>query len=660
MCGIAGIWQPRSTAGAPHALAQAIAAMNQRLAHRGPDGQGQWSDTTAGISLGHRRLAIQDLSDAGQQPMHSLDQRWIIVFNGEIYNFRQLRRDLIGRQRSLRGHSDTEVLVESIAAIGIADTLPRLNGMFAFAAWDRVNSELTLVRDRVGIKPLYFGVIEGRFVFASEFSAIMALPDFRLQLNRTAVAALLQFGYIPAPISIDRRIAKLLPGHQLQITLASTADRQEFPDIDSLLVRHRPKSFWEWPIPGSDRFESDTDAVSQNHDSSFWKEQFWQQFQESVQRHLVADVPIGAFLSGGIDSPLVVAAMRHLGVAPINTFTIGFQDPKLNEADTAQAISKHFNTQHQQLILDPPTMLDIVPQLPTLYGEPFADSSQIPTLLVSQLARQHVSVVLSGDGGDELFGGYQRYRDGVERWKAAAAIPKAARPPAAWLLQQAFQWTGRQRFDDYSRLIRSTDIGQFYRDWLRHWPRPEQVVLGVDDPVPGFPHTSLEGDGPPSNVPNNRADAQRWVQAMMLIDAQHYLPDDILTKVDRASMAFGLETRVPFLDHQFIEWAAGVPVAEKFTKVEGKTLLRAVLSDHLPAHLVDRPKRGFGVPLDQWLRGPLKAWASALLNRDRLQQQGIFDHVIVDRYWQQHLAGKNWQYLLWDVLMFQAWYQDIK
>jgi len=657
MCGIAGIWNP--TVAAPDsvavsnlpdlaALRNAGQAISDRLKHRGPDDQGILIDAQLGLCLAHRRLAILDLSAAGHQPMTSACGRWTLVFNGEIYNFRQLRQALTDAGKTFRGNSDTEVLIESIASLGVEQTLNRVNGMFAFAVIDRQQRQLSIARDRVGIKPLYFGVIDGAFIFSSEFSAIRKLPGFRLHLNRNAVAQLLQHSYIPAPSCIDLRFQKLMPGTFLSIPLQEGDFQTGFPDLNTLLSKQPAQRFWDWPALAT---KSNTEQEVATAESQF-QDQFWSQLKRSVQLRLESDVEVGAFLSGGIDSPLVVAAMLELGAAPLKTFTIGFSDPRWNEADTAERIANHFGTDHHCLNISQTQMLEIVQGLPELYDEPFSDSSQIPTLLVSQMASQHVKVVLSGDGGDELFGGYQRYSDGWHRWKQLSRIPWAIRKMARWPLQAAGSAIGLPKLNELARLMNSPTPVHFYNAWHRHWKHPRQMVLGLNSqPLPSFQEIEFH------NSHSGRTAAEA-IHCMMNVDMRHYLPDDILTKVDRATMAVGLEARVPFLDHELIQWAAQVPWAMKFNVKQGKTLSRNVLRRHLPSDIVDGPKRGFGVPLDDWLRGPLKSWAGQLLEPSLLQQQEIFNWKIVGQYWQEHQSKRqNWQYLLWGVLMFQAWYQ---
>ena len=647
MCGLAGFLDPTVT----HAVekSEAIAlAMADALASRGPDDRGAWVDLASGVGFGHRRLAIVDLSPKGHQPMISSDGRWVIVYNGEIYNFAELRVELEGEGRSFRGRSDTEVLLEGVAVWGLEETLRRSIGMFALAVWDRRNRRLSLARDRLGIKPLYYGWSGTTFLFGSGLKALRAHPALRPEVDREALASFLRFSYVPSPLSIYRGISKLSPGTILEIDARRTGDpgsSRSFWRLRDVVERGR-----EHPFRGDE-----ADAL----------EAFETILRDAVRKRMIADVPLGAFLSGGIDSSTVVSMMQAESSLPVRTFTIGFREEGYNEADAAREIAHHLETDHTELIVEPAHALEMVTNVPEHFDEPFGDPSQIPTLLVSEMTRRHVTVALSGDGGDELFGGYLRYdwARRIHRWiertpgslrrgfaRALLRIPPTLFDRAGSLLPShllpslpgdkihklaAALLPGRESFDPGEAV---------HLRLLTAWEDAEQMVRGAAGNI--TPRLSAEGA---SQLPE-------LISRMMFVDSLTYLPDDILTKVDRASMAFGLEARVPILDHRVVELAWSLPLKMNFEGGVGKKLLRKVLYRHVPRALVDRPKMGFGMPIDDWLRGALRDWAEGMLDPRRLRHEGFFDPGPIRKRWEEHLSGRrNWHYSLWDVLMFQAW-----
>lgn len=648
MCGFAG-----HLGVGPWAGGRAASAVLERMAgtmvSRGPDDCGIWVDDT-GIGLAHRRLSILDLSPAGHQPMVSHTGRYVIALNGEIYNHQDLRRELETTEGSprWRGRSDTETLLAGFAAWGIRATIERCIGMFAFAAWDKKDRVLTLGRDRLGEKPLYYGW-QGAgeracFLFGSELNALKAHPAFAADIDRDALCLLMRHNYIPAPHSIYRGIFKLRPGHLLIVSLA----RRE-PVIDA---------YWSLvdvavagvQVPFEGTAVQATDALEQL-------------LRSAVRQQMVADVPLGAFLSGGIDSSTVVALMQAQSDRPVKTFSIGFDEEGYDEAQHASAVARHLGTDHTELYVTPQRAMDVIPRLPQLYSEPFADSSQIPTFLVSQLARQQVTVSLSGDAGDELFGGYNRYVLARKAWGRISPLPRGLRslgadaicalPPAVWnallsplrpVMPGSMRWANiGDKLHKAAGVLPARRIDHLYLGLVTHW-EPEGLVIGGQEPP-----TCLRSH--PLPLPGLDA-----VQRMMALDAITYLPDDILVKLDRAAMGVSLETRVPFLDHRVVEFAWRIPQSMKLRDGVGKWILRQVLDRHVPRSLIDRPKMGFGVPIDSWLRGPLRDWAEALLAESRLRQEGYLNPAPIRQKWAEHSSGqRNWQYHLWDVLMFQTW-----
>lgn len=642
MCGIAGFWQTKRATEDP---LETLDRMGTALAHRGPDDSGTFHDDATGIGLAFRRLSILDLSPEGHQPMFSPSGRYVIIFNGEVYNFEEIRAEL-GAHR-WRGHSDTEVILATVEQWGVESAVKRFVGMFAFALWDRQERKLYLVRDRLGIKPLYYGHAGGNFVFGSELKAIRQHPNFNGDIDRNVLALYLRHNYVPSPHCIYKGLYKLRPGHVLMLSSAMAAPALHPFWSGNDVAREGLRS----PFAGSD-----AEAI----------ELLQQQLLSAVRLRMIADVPLGAFLSGGIDSSCVVALMQAQSNRPVKTFTIGFHEDGYNEATYAKKVATHLGTDHTELYLTPKDALNVVPLLPSMYDEPFSDSSQIPTYLISKLARESVTVSLSGDGGDELFGGYNRYLFTRRIWNSIKRLPKLASKTLTELLRAV----PPSRIDRAFRLLRPVLPGKlwpatpgdkahkladvlslespealYYRA-LSHWASPREVVL--DSQEPGTVFESIAESSWPSNIE----------EVMMLTDLLNYLPDDILTKVDRASMAVSLEARVPMLDHRVVESAWKLPLHFKIRDGTSKWILRQILYKYVPAELLERPKMGFGVPIDSWIRGPLRDWAEDLLSASSLGQHGLLCAEPIRLKWQEHLSGvRNWQYLLWDVLAFQDWFR---
>jgi asparagine synthase (glutamine-hydrolysing) len=636
MCGIAGFLDLERRSGSQEleALGRAMAAT---LHHRGPDAHGLWADAEAGVVLGHTRLSIVDLSPAGAQPMVSSCGACIISYNGEIYNARDIRPELEARGRRFKGHSDTEVLVEAIAEWGVPATVERLIGMFAFALWDRRDRTLSLVRDRLGIKPLYYGRQNGRLVFASELKAFEVVPGWQPELNRDALAAYLRLAYVPSPHSIYRNINKLEPGHLATIDASGKDEASAFWSVEKVAELGKSAQF-----EVSDHEATDTLEVL---------------LGDAVGRRLLADVPLGAFLSGGIDSSAIAAMMRVRSNAAVRTYSIGFKEEGFDEAPHARAVAAHLGTEHTELYVSPVEAQEVIPELPSIYDEPFADSSQVPTYLLSKLTREHVTVALSGDGGDELFAGYTRHRFARMASSMPAPMGRAlacglgVAGPAIWervfslLPAKRRPRLGSDKMFKAARLFKADDESG-YRSLVSAWDKPESLVNGGKEP---------KGTIFDATVAKALPDP---LDRMQYLDTITYLPDDILTKVDRASMAVALEVRVPILDHRIVEFSWRLPARFKMRLGKGKWLLRQVLYRHVPKHLVERPKTGFAVPLGTWLRGPLRAWADELLSERRLTEGGLLNPPPIRARWVEHLEGtRNWHASLWTVLMFQAWRQ---
>ncbi len=640
MCGFAGFIDLARRTPEADLLARAE-GMAARLYHRGPDGDGVWADASAGLALGHRRLAILDLSPAGHQPMVSADGRYIIAYNGEVYNFPELRAELEAGGAAFRGSCDTEVVVEAIAAWGLETALGRMIGMFAFALWDKAEHILYLARDRLGIKPLYWGRCGEHFLFASEIKALRVHPAWTATVDRCALAAYLRFGYVPAPRSIYAGIAKLEPGTFLTLHEGGEAEVRRYWDLREITLSARARQ----------RDLDDSEATDRLDGL----------LRDAVKGRMVADVPLGAFLSGGVDSSTITALMQAQVSRPVKTFSVGFSESAFDESSEAAAVARHLGTDHTELMISPADARAVIPELPHIYDEPFADSSQIPTYLVSRLARRQVSVALSGDGGDEMFAGYNRHRLAAGPWQRLERVPPVLRrmaasclqtlPPRLWDMLFApspkrlrHVLTG-DRMHKLAGVLSSASDADLYGRLVSQWPDPESVVVG----------DAREGERTWDD-PGLVRDMPELMARMRYMDTVGYLPNDILTKLDRASMAVSIEARVPLIDHRVVEFAAGLSPHMLIRNGRGKWLLRQVLHRYVPEELVTRPKTGFGVPLDSWLRGPLRDWAEGLLSRSRIEEEGFFTPATVRRAWKEHLSGRrNHQHKLWAVLMFQAW-----
>lgn len=646
MCGISGFIQAGQTDDYLRATATAMAAT---MEHRGPDGWGVWSEVESGVALSHRRLSIQDLSSAGRQPMESRCGRFVLTYNGEVYNFLPLRAELEKCGHGFRGHSDTEVILAAISEWGLEKTLGRMDGMFAFGLWDRKDKTLTLARDRVGKKPLYYGWAGETFLFASELKALHQHPDFRGEIDRDALAAFIQYSWIPSPYSIFKNIHKLSPGSYLTLPARGK------------LRNNQPTSYWSarevaergerQPFEGS--LSDATDELQRL-------------LLEATQQRMIADVSLGAMLSGGFDSTTIVSLMQSVATSPVKTFSIGFHETGYNEAAHARVIAEHLGTDHTELYVSSDEAMQVIPQLPELYDEPFADASQIPTFLVSKLARNDVTVALTGDGGDELLAGYSRYASSIKNWKKLEKLPLVIRSAgaraASTVMEQGLAALGALSTSSSGlppRIARSLDkLGRKSPRWY------------AKDAVDLFCSASMHYRTGRSLVPgtrelatilndrDRRANVSNPLQAMMYLDFMGFMSDDILVKVDRASMGVSLEVRCPLLDHQVVEFAWSLPMTYRAGADGGKRVLRELLARYVPRELTDRPKTGFNVPVGEWLRGPLREWAEALLDPARINDHGLLDNAVVQRLWQQHLSGwRNHKNLIWSILMFQSWYQ---
>ena len=643
MCGIAGFWESPGALGGVD-LKQVVMRMAAALRHRGPDDQGIWADARKGLALGHRRLAILDLSAEGHQPMLSADGRYVLAFNGEIYNCDTLRGRLEKRGHTFRGHSDTEVMLAAFCEWGLLPSLVRFVGMFAFALWDRRARTLSLVRDRAGEKPLYYGWTKDAFVFGSELKALRVHPGWRGGINRGALALLVRYGYIPAPLCIYKNTYKLPPGCALTLTEA------RFRTCNT----PRSEPYWSLQTIAEAGTTHPFEGVEEEA-----SERLVALLRQAVAQQMVADVPLGAFLSGGIDSSLVVALMQAQSSRPIKTFSIGFRQDRFNEAPFAKAVARHLGTDHTELYVGEEDLQRVVPRLPSIYDEPLADASQIPTVLLCELAGAQVKVSLSGDAGDELFGGYDHYRKTQRLWSALRRIPEDFRKRLARRLKvlscaglnlRGSPGVARRVLN---RLWNLSDVLPASSDRSLH-----QLLMTPNREYSAWvkeakePATSFNARAPWENLP-------QLLYRMMWLDFVSYLPDDILVKVDRAAMAVGLETRIPMLDHRVIEFTWSLPASIKQRRNKGKWLLRRILHRYVPSALVERPKRGFAAPIAEWLRGPLREWAEHLLDETRLRQEGFLEPWALRRRWREHLSRRrDWSPGLWHVLMFQSWLDE--
>lgn len=644
MCGIAGFLenQPGDLSGRHEILAK----MAQTLAHRGPDAEGMWQTADGRVNIAHRRLSIVDLSETGSQPMRTPDARYILSYNGEIYNAHALRSELAQLGWVFRGTSDTEVLLYALAHWGVEATLPRLNGMFAFALWDEGTRELWLARDRFGEKPLFYAWQNGVFFFGSELKAFAPHPSFRREINREALSQFLRFNYVPWPLCIFRDAWKLGPGHCLRVKLGQTpgAARPYWRLADTIAQRQLL------------RVDADDPQLIDELD---------RMLRRSVGARMVADVPLGAFLSGGIDSSTIVALMQAQSSRPIKTFTIGFWEAAYNEAEDAGRVARHLGTEHYEIYLSLRECMEAIELIPKFYDEPFADSSQIPTALISQFTRRHVTVALSGDAGDEMFGGYNRYFWSSRVWPKLSRMPVNLRrqlalgiqsySPAYWdrwfALSNAITPSrlhvrgGGEKLHKLAMAMDAKSADELYRGFVAQWRTPSDVLTTASDP------TFFSSEIPAS------PDGLNDIEQMMYWDAMTYLPSDILCKVDRASMASGLEARVPFLDNELVAFAWSLPLEVKIRGGVGKWPLRRLLSRYIPPEMFERPKTGFGIPIGDWMRGLLRDWTDSMLSESRLRADGFFKPEVVRQQWNEHLSGKyNRQHSLWSILMFQSWH----
>lgn len=642
MCGVAGVL------GVGQGGDEQLRAMANAMHHRGPDDQGIWSDADAGVGLAHARLSVIDLSPAGHQPMTSARGRYVFAFNGEIYNHLDLRDELESTDAALawRGHSDSETLLAGFEAWGIANTIRRAIGMFAIAVWDRCDRTLTLVRDRLGEKPLYYGSQNGVFLFGSDLRALKAHRKFQGRVDRNALTLFLRHGYIPAPYSIYEGVRKVLPGTILTLPLeGKNPSCEQYWNLEDVIFAGEANPYRGTPAEATDELERRLSAA--------------------VLRQMTAsDVPVGAFLSGGVDSSTIVALMQAQSSRPVCTYSIGFHEQEFDEAPFARKIAQHLGTDHTELYVTPEQAVDVVPHLPEIYSEPFADSSQVPTFLVSRLARTGVTVSLSGDGGDELFGGYARYAKGERFWKAFSKIPMPARgmaraaiarmrprsisallTPMHPVLPRGFFGSRlSDRLEAAARFLEVPTREHLYRKMVSGWATPQEVVIGGEEPLTVLSRGLRASPG------------REFTHTMMALDQLSYLPDDILAKVDRAAMGVSLETRVPLVDHEVVEFAWRLPLATKVRNGQPKWPLRQILNRYVPASVTERPKRGFALPIDIWLRGPLREWAEDLLGDGRIRREGYFNAQPIRQKWEEHLTGLgNWHTHLWNILMFQAW-----
>ncbi|MDX5388103.1 MAG: asparagine synthase (glutamine-hydrolyzing) [Marinobacter sp.] len=637
MCGFAGFVSTKPFAGAEVVLEQ----MGRAIEHRGPDAAGVWFDHSLSLGLSHRRLSIIDLSEFGAQPMASESGRFVIAFNGEIYNFRLLRKELEAKGAIFRGHSDTEVMLAAFEAWGVEPALQRLSGMFAFALVDKRFRKLYLARDRMGEKPLYYGWQGESLLFGSELRALRQHPAWQGAIDTSVLPALLRHNVIPAPRTIHQGICKLPPASYVCLDLDHPQSGQ-LPET---------KRYWKLETCFEERSEFTLDSAA---------DELERLLKQAISDQMVSDVPLGAFLSGGIDSSTVVGIMQSLASQPVRTFSIGFHEKGFNEAEHAAAVAKHLGTEHTELYVTEREARNLVPEIPAIYDEPFADSSQIPTYLVSQMTRKHVTVALSGDGGDELFCGYTRYPGMLSAWNKRSSIISHLKriagslPPglSARLIRAMVSSQKSRSLEGIQYQLRriqsiagARDLSDFYRRSVSLWPDPAMALKDAGEYIYGLNRTLAEG------IPDNT------LKTLMWRDLNWYLPDDILTKVDRAAMACSLETRIPMLDSAIVSFALGLPEDLNLQGGVGKQVLRAVLYRYVPRQLIDRPKQGFAVPVAAWLRGGLREWAEELLTEHRLNDQGYWHTKRIRWLWEEHLSGReDYSFELWGILMFQAWF----
>ena len=648
MCGISGFLELKKT----FSDKEVCEKMARSLKHRGPDSHGIWQAESQNVSLVHTRLSIQDLSVAGDQPMRSYCARYVIVFNGEIYNHLDLRKKISekGGFISWKGHSDTETLLNAISVFGIKVALSECVGMFAFALWDRKEEHLILARDRLGEKPLYYGWQKDTFLFGSELKALRQHPSFANEIDRNALTLLFRHNAIPTPYSIYEGIKKVEPG---TFVLLKYGEREPYIE-----------QYWSLKDIAENKVSNGPDYSAESAISELENVML-----KSVSDQMISDVPLGGFLSGGVDSSLIIALMQAQSVDKIKTFSIGFDEKEYNEACYAKDVARHLGTEHTELYVSSVDALDVVQKLPYIFDEPFSDSSQIPTYLLSSMTREFVTVAISGDGGDELFGGYNRHFLVKSIWNRIQYLPASLKKAVANFLVSippqliektysiiSYVLPNRMCFNlPADKLRKLADLffadspELVYRNLISHWKDPAQLVIGGAEPL-----TVLTGQVNQVHLPD-------FENKMMFMDTVSYLPDDILTKVDRTSMSVSLETRVPMLDHRLVEFAWGLPLDMKIRNGEGKWILKQLLYKYVPKRLIDRPKMGFAVPIDKWLRTSLKDWAETLLDKHRLDQEGFLRSDLIRKKWEEHLSGKrNWQYHLWDVLMFQQWLETNK
>ena len=647
MCGITGFWSFGSQLQGL-SLDRIAQEMADQLTSRGPDSSGVWWEKENHLAFGHRRLAIVDLTETGHQPMTSASERFVITYNGEVYNAPELHETLSAKGYSFRGSSDTEVILAACETYGVEEATKLLIGMFAFALWDAKDRKLHLVRDRLGIKPLYWGLHQQTLFFGSQLKSFRPHPLWRPEINRSVLPNYFRFGYVSGLSSIYKDIQKLPPGCIATIEGQDKITVKPYWSMEETIQKGRAQKLTQTPME--------------------WVDQLEDLLKDAVKRCMVSDVPLGAFLSGGIDSSTVVALMQTQNSIPIQTFSIGFEEEQYNEAQHAAAVARHLGTQHHELYLKPSEALEIIPTIPEWCDEPFADSSQIPTFLVSRLAQKHLKVCLSGDGGDEFFAGYSRYFQAERFWNRLSPLPKFLRKIASSGIRSISpaQWDfvnglipgkhSRPHMGDKAHklasLLNCPNRKSLYLNLISLWDNPESLMLNDGkDSYEGFQDPWKNNLFGPDNS---------FIEEMQYIDSRTYLPDDILSKVDYASMAVGLESRVPLLDHRVIEFAWAVPLELKQKHPQGKWILREVLKRYVPESLTERPKMGFGVPIDQWLRGPLRSWAEELLSESSLKNSGLNSSPIRQR-WQEHLSEqRHWHYALWPVLMYQAWHESVE